>query len=116
MQLSDEKVAQVCHEANRGYQAVAPSLGIPVAQPWDMLPGEMRESIIQGVKGIREGNTPEQSHQSWCDFKESHGWTYGPNKDEDAKTHPCLVPYDELDPKDRLKDTLFSAIVKALSE
>jgi ryanodine receptor 2 len=24
------------------------------------------------------------------------GWTYGPERDGQAKTHPCLVPYDEL--------------------
>lgn len=114
--MSPEKIAQVAHEANRGYQAVAPSLGIPVAPPWDLLGGEMRTSIIEGVKGIQDGKTPEESHQAWCDFKEAHGWVYGTQKDEAAKTHPCLVPYDDLDPKDKVKDYLFSAIVIALTQ
>src|SRR5437870_1347323 len=24
------------------------------------------------------------------------GWTYGPRRDDSAKKHPCLVPYEEL--------------------
>lgn len=114
--MSPEKIARVAHEANRGYQTVVPDVTIPVAPPWDLLPGEMRKSIIEGVQGILDGKTPEESHQSWCDFKTAHGWTYGPQKDEQAKTHPCLVPYEDLDPANQVKDHLFSAIVKALAD
>ena len=26
----------------------------------------------------------------------SEGWTYGARRDDEKKTHPCLVPYEEL--------------------
>lgn len=32
------------------------------------------------------------------------GWRYGPRKDNDAKTHPCLVPYAQLPPDEQDKD------------
>ncbi len=42
------------------------------------------------------------------------GWVYGPQKSEVAKTHPCLVSYDQLPPVQRKKDRLFFAIATAL--
>lgn len=44
------------------------------------------------------------------------GWVFGEIKDADAKTHPCIVPYDELPEFQKKKDHLFIAIVKALSQ
>lgn len=40
---------------------------------------------------------------------------YGEVKDGEAKTHPCLVPYEQLPPAQRLKDDLFAAIVRTLA-
>ena len=42
------------------------------------------------------------------------GWVYGEHKDEQRKTHPCIVPYDELPAAQRAKDALFLANVRAL--
>ncbi len=72
-------------------------------------------SAVEGVSGVLTGNTPAESHAGWCEFKYNHGWVYGPTKDETLKQHPCLVPYDELPPSQRLKDHLFVAIVRALT-
>jgi hypothetical protein len=110
-----EQIAEVCHEANRGYQSAFYDFGIPVARSWDDIDDEFRDSVRQGVKGIQEGNTPEESHQGWIDFKVAHGWKYGLLKNEVLKEHPCLVPYDELPEDQRRKDDLFQAIVKVLS-
>jgi hypothetical protein len=108
-------IAQVCHEANRALQAVQADPGNPVSLPWDEIGHEMRVSATTGVVTAMSGATPEQLHQSWCDFKIANGWFYGPVKDEVMKTHPCLVPYEDLPPGQQIKDHLFSAIVKALS-
>lgn len=35
-------------------------------------------------------------HENWAKSRFSEGWTYGPLRDDVKKTHPCLVPYDEL--------------------
>ena len=35
-------------------------------------------------------------HEVWADSRIAQGWTYGEKRDDALKTHPCLVPYDEL--------------------
>ena len=36
------------------------------------------------------------THDVWAQGRIQQGWIYGPVRDDAAKTHPCLVPYDEL--------------------
>lgn len=112
--LTNEQVAQVAHEANRAYCRV---IGDNSQVPWDEAPSWQRESAIHGVEAIREGRTkvPSDSHTSWSAEKLAAGWTYGPVKDAEAKTHPCLVPFEELPKEQQLKDALFFAVVTALS-
>lgn len=107
-------IARVCHEANRALQEIQADPAIPVAPPWDDATDEMRESAYQGVLDVIVGKTPAESHEAWCVYKIEHGWVYGGIKDENDKTHPCLVPYDKLSEDQRIKDSLFGAVVNAL--
>jgi hypothetical protein len=38
----------------------------------------------------------ENAHDAWAKMRIEDGWRYGPQRDDSAKTHPDLVPYDEL--------------------
>ena len=38
----------------------------------------------------------ENVHEIWARGRVAEGWTYGPARDDEKKTTPCLVPYDEL--------------------
>lgn len=38
----------------------------------------------------------ENNHDNWARQRIAEGWTYGPRRDDKAKTHPDLVPYSEL--------------------
>jgi hypothetical protein len=38
----------------------------------------------------------ENSHDLWAMQRLGQGWSYGPQRDDKAKKHPCLVPYNEL--------------------
>lgn len=109
---SDAHIAHVCHEANRALQRMAGE--DKPSPPWGQASREQRESALAGVALARRGHTPEQLHKAWCDHKRSRGWQWGPVKDERARRHPCLVPYEQLPPEQRAKDAVFSAIVQAL--
>jgi ryanodine receptor 2 len=35
-------------------------------------------------------------HEVWAESRLSQGWTYGPERSDALKQHPCLVAYEEL--------------------
>ena len=35
-------------------------------------------------------------HEGWMKIRSTEGWTYGPEKNDTLKTHPCMVDYDSL--------------------
>lgn len=108
-----EACARVAHEVNRAYCA---TLGDNSQPPWDEAPDWQKISARKGVVGALGGNTPAQSHEGWLAEKVATGWVYGPVKDPDAKTHPCMMPYDELPAGQRAKDSLYLAAVRATAE
>jgi hypothetical protein len=99
--------------------------------PWDALPEHLKEANRQqaddiGVKlqavscsaaplvdwdeALFEF-TPDEierlavmEHDRWIAAKRQADWRYGPKKDNDARTHPCLVPFDQLPREEQDKD------------
>ena len=47
------------------------------------------------LKGLLE-RLAENTHDVWAATRIAQGWSYGPNRDDAAKKHPCLVPYADL--------------------
>lgn len=45
-------------------------------------------------------------HEVWASGRIREGWTYGPERDDRLKTHPCLVPYEELPESEREYDRM----------
>lgn len=117
MTIDERDIARICHEANRALQIALADPAVPVSPPWDDAPADQHLSALMGVCAHRDNPdlTPRQSHELWMEHKLAEGWVHGPVKDPEAKTHPCLVPYEELSEGDRVKDELFSAIVRALT-
>lgn len=109
-------LAEVVHEATCALQDVQGD-ECP-APPWACAPDYMKATCLDGVRRAMAGETPEQHHEAWCEFKRRDGWVYGPVKDAEAKphpTHPCLRPWRELPRHQQVKDMVFLAVVEALA-
>jgi hypothetical protein len=107
-------IAKVCHEVNRAY---CEALGDVTQPAWEQAPDWQRASAVAGVAAhlLDSSLTPRESHELWMAEKQRTGWRYGPVKDANANTHPCMVPFDDLPPEQRVKDYLFRAVVRALA-
>lgn len=106
-------IAQTCYEANRAW---CRANGDYTQQPWHKAPQWMRDSNIAGVMfhDAEPDAGDNASHEAWMKHKIAEGWCYGPVKDEVAKTHPCLMPFDKLPEEQQVKDRLFRFVVHAL--
>ena len=51
-------------------------------------------------------------HEVWAKSRMDQGWSWGPQRDDELKTHPDLVPYEELteEEKDYDRDTSMQTI------
>lgn len=62
-----------------------------IPQPIDTsdvkLPKELETLVEQMAKNV---------HEVWAQTRISQGWTYGAERNDALKHHPCLVPYEEL--------------------
>ncbi len=50
----------------------------------------------------------ENTHNAWSAQRLAEGWSYGPERDDFKKTHPCLVPYQELPESEKEYDRKIS--------
>ena len=64
---------------------------IYVPQPMDTddvrLPEELNGLVEEMAKNV---------HEVWAQSRIEQGWTYGMERSDALKHHPCLVPYEEL--------------------
>ncbi len=62
-----------------------------IPQPVDtsevQLPAELDELVEKIAENV---------HEVWAQNRLDEGWVYGNERNDMLKTHPCLVPYEEL--------------------
>ena len=62
-----------------------------IPQPMDtsdvQLPQELNELVEEMAKNV---------HEVWAQSRMDQGWTYGEERNDALKHHPCLIPYEEL--------------------
>ena len=70
-----------------------------IPQPIDThdikLPEELEMLVEQMSKNV---------HEVWAETRISQGWIYGEQRNDELKTHPCLIPYEELSEEEREYD------------
>lgn len=47
-------------------------------------------------------------HEIWAETHIQQGWKYGEQRSNELKTHPCLVPYEELPEEEKEYDRITS--------
>lgn len=112
MRIKD--VAAIAHDSNR---RLCMAHGDLTQHLWATAAEWQRESAIKGVRFAlaNPDAPPSAQHDAWMADKLADGWVFGEKKDAAKKTHPCLVPFDQLPDHQRAKDHLFKAIVAALA-
>jgi hypothetical protein len=102
-------IAKVIHSANRAYvDAIG---GRAVNLTWEEIREEERQGLIKAVASmIVNPQLPETSHEQWCLAREKEGWTKDVRYDYNRKTHPNLIPYDQLPLEEQFKDHMFMGI------
>ena len=70
-----------------------------IPQPIDTndvkLPEDLEQLVEQMSKNV---------HEVWAETRISQGWTFGEKRNDDLKTHPCLIPYEELPEEEKEYD------------
>jgi len=125
-----EVMAQAVHEAYRREQIHNVAAEDPAMAEWRKLNEGYKNSNRQQVDHIVEklsmvncevvpakggDDRPELmpdeiemlarfEHGRWMVEKLANGWRYGPKKNMEKKTHPCLVPWHKLPPREQDKD------------
>lgn len=62
----------------------------------DKAPKDRTEEELQAIRRME--------HRRWDAYMRSEGYCYAEERNNLAKTHHCLIPFDRLSPKDQAKD------------
>ena len=60
-------------------------------QPIDTKDVELPEELNMLAEAIAKN-----VHEVWSEGRINEGWTYGEERNDAKKQHPCLVPYEDL--------------------
>ena len=74
-------------------------MGKYTPQPIDTIDVKLPEELEQLVEQMSKN-----VHEVWAKTRISQGWTYGEQRNDELKTHPCLVPYEELPEEEKEYD------------
>ena len=62
-----------------------------VPNPVNVAGVELPEELLPLVEQLSKN-----VHEVWAKSRMEQGWTYGEQRDDKLKKHPCLIPYEEL--------------------
>lgn len=70
-----------------------------IPQPIDTSDIRLNEEVEQLVELIARN-----VHEVWAKSRKEQGWTYGAERSDLHKTHPCLIPYEALPEEEKQYD------------
>lgn len=112
-------IAGVCYGAFRNWTFIIERRRLPDWHDADFI---ARNDFIRGVFYIISNaekdiyTTPEMLHIEWIEHKTSMGWKHGDTKCLINRTHPLMLPWEQLNNRQRLPSSLFVSIVDTFLE
>lgn len=106
-----ERAAIFVYEGARMQAAAVNALIVP--EPWSQRDEAFRVqflSVIEMMTGPDRKSSPEELHDDWVRAYEAMGWRFGWERDPEAKTHPDMVPFEDLAFHEQIKDAVFVAL------
>ncbi len=79
--------------------AITEDQAIYVPHLIDLSDVELGDELIE----LREA-IAEHAHNVWAAERQAQGWTYGPERNDDLKQTPCMVPYSKLPDSEKTFD------------
>lgn len=70
-----------------------------VPHPLDTSDVQLPEEILPLVEGIAKN-----VHEVWARSRIDQGWSYGKERNDVLKQHPCLIPYEDLSEVEKAYD------------
>ena len=108
-----ENLAELAYETCASWSLIA---GDNPGPHWEQLDETQKQGIIDGVRFVVEKpfTSIADQHDNWRAWMAGRGWTHGDTKTEPAKTHPNMVPFDELPWAQQRKANLFRHVIHAI--
>ena len=66
-------------------------------------PVDTSQVNLDDLQSLLEG-LARNAHEIWAQQRLRDGWTYGAHRDDVKRTHPCLVPYENLSESEKEYD------------
>ena len=79
---------------------------------------ERLKSLMKGTEYVlnNPSTTAEENHNIWMEAKKTQGYTYGEVLDVEKKTHPSMIPFENLSNVEKRKDEMDVLMVKLANE
>lgn len=68
-------------------------------QPMDTSDVQLSEELNMLIEQMAKN-----VHEVWAQSRMEQGWTYGPERSDALKLHPCLVAYEDLSETEKAYD------------
>ncbi len=111
-----DKIAHVSYTAMREWSIITRQ---PIASPWDELSEDYKDHMRMVVARSfvnMEVPTGKQLHDNCLKEALESGWTYAEKVNRKAKQHPDIRSWQALSIDQRIKEHIFSGIMKAFLE